>query len=74
MSRTTFSGPVKSDNGFEGNITGDVTGNVTAVNLTTTGTVTIDGTTIVITDLPVADPQVVGQLWNDSGVLTVSAG
>jgi len=26
MARTTFSGPVKSDNGFEGPITGDVTG------------------------------------------------
>ena len=25
MSRTTFSGPVKSDNGFEGNITGSAT-------------------------------------------------
>ena len=29
MARTTFSGPVKSDNGFEGAITGNVTGNVT---------------------------------------------
>jgi hypothetical protein len=29
MSRTTFSGPVKSDNGFEGAITGNVIGNVT---------------------------------------------
>jgi hypothetical protein len=28
MARTTFSGPVKSDNGFEGNITGDITGDV----------------------------------------------
>ena len=25
MARTTFSGPVKSDNGFEGSITGNVT-------------------------------------------------
>lgn len=33
MSRTTFSGPVKSDNGFEGDITGNITGNVTG-NLT----------------------------------------
>lgn len=33
MARTTFSGPVKSDNGFEGNITGNITGNVTG-NLT----------------------------------------
>ena len=37
MSRTTFSGPVKSDNGFEGNITGTVAG---SVNLGTTGTLT----------------------------------
>ena len=28
MARTTFSGPVKSDNGFEGNVTGNVTGNI----------------------------------------------
>ena len=36
MARTTFSGPVKSDNGFEGAITGNVTGNVTG---TVTGNV-----------------------------------
>jgi len=70
MARTTFSGPVASDNGFEG----DVTGSVTATDLTTTGTVTIDGTTIVISDLPETDPEVVGQLWNNSGVLSVSGG
>lgn len=29
MARTTFNGPVKSDNGFEGDITGNITGNVT---------------------------------------------
>ena len=29
MARTTFSGPVASDNGFIGNFTGDITGNVT---------------------------------------------
>ena len=29
MARTTFSGPVKSENGFEGDITGNITGNVT---------------------------------------------
>lgn len=29
MARTTFSGPVKSDNGFEGDIIGDVVGSVT---------------------------------------------
>ena len=37
MSRTTFSGPVKSDNGFEGDITGNVTGNLTG---TVTGSLT----------------------------------
>ena len=36
MARTTFSGPVKSDNGFEGAITGNVIGNVTG---TVTGNV-----------------------------------
>lgn len=36
MARTTFSGPVKSDNGFEGAITGNVVGNVTG---TVTGTI-----------------------------------
>jgi hypothetical protein len=36
MARTTFSGPVKSDNGFEGNITG----NVAATTVAATGTVT----------------------------------
>ena len=40
MSRTTFSGPVKSDNGFEGNITGNVTGNVSATTVAATSTVT----------------------------------
>jgi hypothetical protein len=49
MARTTFTGPVKSNNGFEGSITGNVTGTLTgrvvesvqslsgagAVNLTT---------------------------------------
>jgi hypothetical protein len=44
MARTTFSGPVKSDNGFEGNVTGNVTGNitgnVTATTVTATGAVT----------------------------------
>jgi len=41
MARTTFSGPVKSDNGFEGDITGNVAAtNVTATTVTATGAVT----------------------------------
>jgi hypothetical protein len=66
MATTTFSGPVVSQNGFEGS--------ATVTTLTTTGTVTINGTTIIISDLPTSDPSVAGQLWSDSGVLTVSAG
>lgn len=36
MARTTFSGPVKSDNGFEGAITGNVVGSVTLPTYTVT--------------------------------------
>jgi hypothetical protein len=63
MATTTFSGPVVSTNGF----TGAVTGNVSAVTVTATGAVIFSG-------LPTSDPSVAGQLWNNSGVLTVSAG
>lgn len=63
MATTTFSGPVVSTNGF----TGDVTGDVTAADVTATGTVILSG-------LPTSDPNVAGQVWSNSGVLTVSAG
>ena len=59
MARTTFSGPVKSDNGFEGS--------VTATTLSASGAVTLSG-------LPTSDPAVAGQLWNDAGTVKVSAG
>jgi hypothetical protein len=59
MAQTTFSGPVVSDNGF--------VGDVVAETLTTTSDV-------IMLDLPTADPEVVGQLWNDAGTLKVSAG
>jgi len=70
MSRTTFSGPVKSDNGFEGNVTGNVVGGVAgavaATTLSASGAVTMT--------LPTTDPAVAGQLWNDTGTVKVSAG
>jgi len=70
MSRTTFSGPVKSDNGFEGNVVGNVTGGVAgavaATTLSASGAVTMT--------LPTTDPAVAGQLWNDTGTVKVSAG
>ena len=74
MANTTFTGPVISTNGFVGAVTGDVTGGVAATTLTTTGTVTLNGTAIIVSDLPTSDPSVAGQIYSDSNVLTVSAG
>ena len=48
MARTTFSGPVRSDNGFEGNITGNVTGNVAATTVSATGNITADSATALV--------------------------
>lgn len=44
MARTTFSGPVASDNGFIGNITG----NVTATTVSATGNITADSNQAVV--------------------------
>jgi hypothetical protein len=78
MANTSFIGPVRSENGFQsitvsstsGAVTVDATygANATCANLTASGTV------IKLTGVPTADPHVVGQLWANSGVLTVSAG
>lgn len=38
MSRTTFSGPVRSNNGFEGDVTGNITGSVTGYVILPTAT------------------------------------
>jgi len=63
MARTSFSGPVKSDNGFEGNVTGnvtgDVTGNVSATNI-------VMGVTAV-GDLPTAAAGNAGTIYFVSG-------
>lgn len=78
MAQTTLGGPVRTtDTGFQvvsiNASTGAVTvlatfGTSTSVtNLTASGTVILSG-------LPTADPLVAGQLWNNTGVLTVSAG
>ena len=67
MAQTTFSGPVKSDNGFVGNVTGGVTGAVAATTLSASGAVTLSA-------LPTTDPAVAGRLWNDAGTVKVSAG
>lgn len=71
MARTTFSGPVKSDNGFEGSVTGNVTGDVAGAVAATTLSASGD---VILSALPTSDPAVAGQLWNDTGTVKVSAG
>ena len=73
MARTTFSGPVKSNNGFEGNVTGNVTGAVTATTISASGNATLSGTANVII-IPTVDPGVAGALWYDAPDLKISAG
>jgi len=74
MARTTFSGPVKSDNGFEGNVTGNVTGNVVGGVAGAVAATTLSASGAVTMTLPTTDPAVAGQLWNDTGTVKVSAG
>jgi hypothetical protein len=73
MAQTRFSGPVKSDNGFLGNVTGSVTGAVAATTLSASGNATLSGTANVII-IPTVNPLVAGAIWNDAGTLKVSAG
>ena len=69
MAQTSFSGPVRSQNGF----IGAVTGPVTATTISASGNATLAGTANVIV-VPTTDPGVAGALWNDGGTLKVSAG
>ncbi len=65
MATTTFSGPVVSDNGFQGA--------VTATTISASGNATLSGTANVII-IPTSDPGVAGAIWNNAGTLSVSAG
>ncbi len=67
MAQSTFSGPVRSQNGFQTISVDPVTGAITVTG-------SINGGTIILPNLPTVDPEVVGQLWNNAGILTVSAG
>jgi len=71
MANTTFTGPVRSENGFK-----DITKAANTEAVTENISISHDGTNsvIIFKDLPTADPSVAGQLYSDSGVLTVSAG
>jgi len=51
------------------------TGSVTTSGDVTVGNdLTVTGDVVSMANLPVADPEVAGQLWSNSGVVTVSAG
>tara|TARA_Y100000389_G_C17470980_1_gene530805 strand:- start:6441 stop:6656 length:216 start_codon:yes stop_codon:yes gene_type:complete len=71
MANTTFSGPVRSENGFT-----DITVAANTGVETQNFSITYDGTNsvVIFSNLPTADPSVAGQLFSNSGVLTVSAG
>lgn len=71
MANTTFNGPVRSENGFK-----DITKNASTGAVTENISITYDGTNsvVIISDLPTSNPSVAGQLWNNSGVVNVSAG
>lgn len=71
MANTTFQGPVRSEGGFK-SITKDATTGAVTENIS----ISYDGTNsvVIISGLPTSDPSVAGQLWSNSGVLTVSAG
>ena len=77
MANTTFNGPVRSENGFQSvsknATTGDVTVTATFGAATSITDLTADGA-VIFSGLPTSDPAVAGQLWSNSGVLTVSAG
>lgn len=78
MANTTFNGPVRSENGFQSITinasTGAVTVNATYGASATVANLTATGSVIILSGLPTANPAVAGQLWSNSGVLTVSAG
>ena len=71
MANTTFSGPVRSKGGFK-----EIDENATTGVVTENISITHDGTNsvVIIKDLPTSDPSVAGQLYSNSGVITVSAG
>ena len=78
MANTTFSGPVRSEGGFQtitkNATTGAITvGTTVASDVTVGGDLTAAGTANVIV-IPTSDPGVAGAIWNNGGTLSVSAG
>lgn len=77
MSNTTYSGPVRSENGFQSVTKSATTGAVT-VTATFGAATTVNDLTVadvvIFSGLPTTDPTVAGRLWNDAGTVKVSAG
>lgn len=68
MARTTFSGPVKSNNGFEGAIVGNISATVGTI-------VTLSSTTATVSNLQVGGSLVVSSGWKaNSGVASAQIG
>jgi hypothetical protein len=77
MANSTFTGPVRSQNGFQSITVDSTTGAVTVDAIFASATIITDLTAsgiVKFTGLPTSDPAVAGQLWNDTGTLKVSAG
>ena len=77
MSNTTFSGPVRSEGGFQTVTKSAVTGAITVTSTFGPATSITDLTAsgaVILSGLPTSDPVVAGRLWNDAGTLKVSAG
>ena len=78
MAATNFSGPVRSEGGFQvitiNASTGTVTTGSTYGTNATTVNLTASGTRIILSNLPTSNPAVAGALWSNAGVVTVSAG
>jgi hypothetical protein len=80
MGRTTFSGPVKSDNGFEGGVTGNVVGSIKLPTYTVANAPSaagLTGTLIYVSNGLAGDPCVAvsnGTNWISPAGSTISAG
>ncbi len=84
MANSTFTGPVRSQDGFQSITKNATTGAVTTNStygtnasvggtLTVTGAATLSSAANVIV-IPTSDPGVAGAIWNNAGTLAVSAG
>lgn len=72
MANTTFSGPVRSENGFQTISINASTGTVTVGS--TYGTNMVVSGTVILSGLPTSNPNVAGAVWSNAGVLSLSAG